>query len=132
MRPAAAPERAGACPHRAHRRPVGTAALGAAGRGERNGLQDSRQRHKETKRRELSHHAEGEKNTIGWEHVGKPPVPWIGANAVPRGFVWVLVTPVCVSVTVVTTRTFVRPPAKPQPFNTLTIISTLSRLKNQK
>ena len=66
-------------------------------------------------------------------------VSWIGWNAIPCGLTYVRTAPVCVSVTVMTTLTFVRPPAKTQnrlltarPSTTLITTSTLFELKNQK
>src|SRR5262249_53135700 len=66
-------------------------------------------------------------------------VAWIGWNATPCGLTYVRTAPVCVSVTVMTTLTLVRPPANTQnfpfralPSTTLMTISTLFDEKNQK
>src|SRR5215471_3133845 len=62
----------------------------------------------------------------------------MGWNAVFAGFGYVLTVPFVMSVTVMSTCTFVRPPAntqyrwlKPQPFKTFTTISTFCEEKNQ-
>jgi hypothetical protein len=88
MRPAAAPERAGVYPHRAHRRAAGAAALGVAGRCERDGLQDSRQRQQERKKQrgeQYSGEAHPYRPSKNYHIAGKRAIGTVGSGPVLPG-----------------------------------------------
>ena len=84
-------------------------------------------------------HCSAPAETLGAKHVLNAFVSWTGWKAVFCGLVYVRLTPVSVSVTVITVATFVSPPAKtqkrwdsPQASSTLTTTSTFFGSKKVK